>query len=345
MRARNYLASLTAIAALGFFTASAHADTHTYRDEVTTKTLDLKYASEISAMAATTGTYYKVDTDAQGRITRTVEVRDGKDGLTRQYHFAGDAKLPSSFDDSGENVRQAGTTQIHRNAAGVIQRTDRARANGDAAGYTTYEDKGDHVEATTVNAAGKQTDHRDYYFSAAGNCVRRVVHFPNADLDSTLDETTGRAITTKQIDTRSGQSLMQKFVYDPDGDITRIDVYNDEGRLFAGQEYVDGEVARRFYNYGDGTSRDIRYTYDDKKVLTASKIYYNGKFICSLSYDRDSEGSVKRTLAFGPDGELWAEYPAPEVTDVQDSGQPINRDDGVIHREGPWWGISAKRVE
>ena len=44
-----------------------------------------------------------------------------------------------------------------------------------------------------------------------------------------------------------------------------------------------------------------------------------------------------RTLAFGPDGDLWAEYPDMEVVDVRQNGQPINGRPAIINKAGNWY--------
>jgi hypothetical protein len=300
-----------------------------------------------------------VDSDEQGRVSQVTEIRDGKPSSVRKFKFAGNEKLSGGYDETNVNSGRGnggrggggrgnggrgGTFRIQRTPNGDRKRTDRIGSNGDILSYTTYEVATDHVEEFTFGADGKQTGHRDYYFSPSGDCIRRVTYFGNAQLDSDIDETTGLEKITRQIDVSSGQVATQKFTYGPDGDVLRIDVFDTAGEKFAVQEYTGDLVSRRFYNFSDGTTKEVRYTYDGQKFLTAAQIYFNGKIVCSLSYDRLADGSVKQTLALGPDGELWAEYPAPEVVDIQDNGQPINRTDGVIHKSGLWWGNSAQRT-
>ena len=78
-------------------------------------------------------------------------------------------------------------------------------------------------------------------------------------------------------------------------------------------------------------------SYNDKRWLEETKIYINDRYRCSLVYDRMPDGTVKRTLANGPDGELWAEYPDLSVTDVERDGQNIGGKSAILHKKGNWW--------
>src|SRR5437762_9584167 len=55
---------------------------------------------------------------------------------------------------------------------------------------------------------------------------------------------------------------------------------------------------------------------------------------CRFTYDRLADGTATRTLAFGPDGALWAEYPDMEVVDVRQNGHPINGRPAIINKIG-----------
>jgi len=325
----------------------ADSGMHYFRHEILTKSGDFRYAEAISLSESTTGTYYEVETDDQGRVAKVTEIRDGKPSSVRRYQFGGSEKLASGYDETNNiagrgNGRRGGTFRIQRMPTGNRKRTDRIGPKGELLSYITYEDAADHVEEFTFGADGKQTGHRAYYFTPSGDCHRRITYFGNAELDSDIDDATGLEKTTKQIDVASGQTATQKFTYGPDGDAIRVDVFDSAGEKFATQDYIGDLVSRRLYNHADGTTKEIRYVYDGQKLLTTARIYFNGKIVCSLNYDRLADGAIKQTLALGPDGELWAEYPAPEVVDIQDNGQPINRTDGVIHKSGLWWGNSAQ---
>lgn len=54
--------------------------------------------------------------------------------------------------------------------------------------------------------------------------------------------------------------------------------------------------------------------------------------------ERLSDGTVKRTIAVSPAGELMAEYPDQQVTDVNRDGKPIYKPDtAIVHKQGNWW--------
>jgi hypothetical protein len=59
--------------------------------------------------------------------------------------------------------------------------------------------------------------------------------------------------------------------------------------------------------------------------------------VCRFTYDRLADGTTKRTVAFGPDGAVWAEYPDMEVVDVRQNGHPINGRPAIINKAGNWY--------
>jgi hypothetical protein len=50
-----------------------------------------------------------------------------------------------------------------------------------------------------------------------------------------------------------------------------------------------------------------------------------------------SDGTVQKTLAQGPDGRLWAQYPGQRVYDIFRDGTPVGGNPLVRYKPGDWW--------
>ena len=123
------------------------------------------------------------------------------------------------------------------------------------------------------------------------------------------------------------------FHYDDDGDLVRQDMFDPDGNWFAAAELVDGLTTRRLYD----SSKELRYSYDERRRIKETTLFFQDRLVCRFLYDRLSNGTVKRTRAFGPDGALWAEYPDMEVVDVRQNGHPINGRPAIIKKAGDWY--------
>ena len=326
-------------AASGRGGAAERAKTSFYRYEIEVRTGDTDYASEIPADAPPTGPRYKVERDEQGRLWRVTKLRGDKEISSAHYRYAGKERLPDHYEDF-TNGEPTGSVSLRRDSSGARVREEYRTTQGALTSYVTYTWKSNSADAVTFDAEGKKTGHNAYYYSPAGRMVRRI-KFPaeGARLDVEIDERTGLSSSAKQY-ARDQLNSTQKFTYDGSGDLIRLDVYNSDGTWYAAQEYADGLRSKRIYKEGDGAqavTREFRYAYDEKRWLKSAGLYIQDKFICTLTYDLAPDGTVKRTVATGPDGSLWAEYPAPAVLDIDSNGQPVTRSDGVIHKTGNWW--------
>jgi hypothetical protein len=110
-------------------------------------------------------------------------------------------------------------------------------------------------------------------------------------------------------------------------------MFDPAGHWFAAAELVSGLTTKRLYD----SSKELRYSYDERRRVKETMLLYNDMLVCRFTYDRLADGTAKRTLAFGPDGALWAEYPDMEVVDVRQNGHPINGRPAIINRAGNWY--------
>ena len=331
---------LAGLALAGSLTSAlAQTTVHLYRYELSMHSGDAEYRGEILTGVPPTGPSHEVERDQIGRIVKETDFEDGKAVGSWKYHYDGAQK----FYDGKEiwlDGQLAATLRVHRNAKGLITRTERHTAEGELTSYAVREDLTDHIEVHSYTAESKLQAHIKAYYSTGGVQIRRVTYFsPDSDeagfTEAEFDEQTGKTTASRQI--QDGKlTVNKKYIY-ADGNLSRVDAFDAQGALFSVDTYEDGLLRKRVYRFPEGGTRELRYSYDEKRWVTKSEIYSLGKAVCVLTYDRDSDGTIQRTKALSPDGTLWAEYPPPGVMDVGRDGQAVGRSDALLHRTGNWW--------
>ena len=330
---RRRLLLLAFIASISPSVAGAQAGVHYYRYELFTRSQDSQYVSEVGA--GVSGRHHAVETDAQGRITRTAVIRDGQKISERVYSFAPGGKAASEY-DTFTGSEKTGRVTIQRNASGERTRENSFTVGGVATEYTVYSYRADSVEATSYTVEGKKRAVNVSFYSPK-DILTRAMTYSNPDdrgfhVDSDFDDRTGLSKGSRQFE---GGNLTSSglFNYDDDGDLIRQDVYDAAGNWFAAAELVNGLTTKRLYD----SSKELRYSYDERRRVKETTLFYNKMFVCRFTYDRLPDGAAKRTLAFGPDGALWAEYPDMEIVDVRQNGHPINGRPAIINKTGDWY--------
>jgi len=310
-----------------------------YRYSVLTDTYDHGYRSEIAGGATPKGTYYRVERDAQGRMVRVTMMRDGKEQKLTTFHYTG----ASRFYDSSEAFVNGEKTQIslyQRDPQGRLVREDDETADGKLTKYYVVTWSPQHAEVMGYDPGNKRTYRAIEHFSIGGVEVNKTSYLsPTSDasyVELEIDEHTGLSQSARQL-TDGKLDNTRRFTYDANGGETRMDAYGPDGVWFAAHVYSDGLLSQTLYKFSDGSNQEFNYSYDGKKFLKQTDVVVAGKPLCKLTYDMESDGTVKRTLAIGNDGTLWAEYPAPIVRDIQQNGQPVGRTDGILHKTGNWW--------
>jgi len=323
----------TLIAALTPSVARGQAGIHYYRYELLTRSQDARYAGEVPADAK--GRFYLVETDSLGRISRTALLRNGHRITQRIYSYAPGSALADGFETFADSEK-TGRVKIQRNASGERTRDDYLTVSGESTGYNVYSYRADSVETTSYAPDGRKRQSDVSYYSPSGVLTRMVAHSNPDDqsfyTDSDFNEGTGLRKGRMQFE---GGSLTNNglFNYDEDGDLIGQDVFDAAGNWFAGAELVDGLTTTRFYD----SSKELRYTYDEKRRVKETTLFFQNMLICRFIYDRLPDGTVKRTVALGPNGEQWAEYPDTEIVDVRQNGQPINGKTAIISKPGNWY--------
>jgi hypothetical protein len=313
--------------------ANGQTNVHRYRYELWTRSQDPTFANEVPPDAA--GRYYSVETDPQGRIARVAVIRDGKKISEDTYYF-GPGEKAANASESFRGSEKTRRTKIQRNATGEITREDYYTVAGVLTGYALYSYRIDSVVKAAYTAEGKRKTIFVCSYSPKGTLAHSIVfsnpNDQNFHNDVDYDDSTGLMRLRKQF---TGGKLDNSglFTYNANGDEIRQDVYNAAGKRYATTESADGLVTKRMYAVGE----EARFTYDDKRLLKETVLFYKGAFVCRFVYDRLPDGTVKRTLALGPQGDLWAEYPDQCVVDVRRDGSPITGEPAIIHKKANWY--------
>jgi hypothetical protein len=133
--------------------------------------------------------------------------------------------------------------------------------------------------------------------------------------------------------------IFMKITYDISGEILRRDIYSSNNLWYGESEYADDLLMVKKYQWPGGRNQESRFSYDDKRQLKEVAFYHNEQLICIFKCDRLFTGAIKRTIALGAEGQVFAVYPAMEVDEVDQQGHPLDHPElGTIYKQGNWWG-------
>jgi hypothetical protein len=317
----------------------ASAAVHRYRYELSTKSGDSLYAGEIPAGAKPPTKYADVTTDSLGRVTQVVRQVNGKMTSETIYRFEADAKLPSGFEAIAANGETISRNRIQRNAGGDRVRVDEFTLTGELAEYLIRTVGSDHVEEIWYTALGKPRGDRVVCtYSPAGILVRSRHYFVGSThYEYDYDASSGLRQVEKKFQ-NDEMRFFTKIAYDVSGEILWQDFYSSNHLWYGRREYADDLEMVRKYKWPGGRTKELRYSYDDKRQPKEVAVYYNEQFVCVLKYDRFSTGAIKRTIAVGAKGQVFAVYPDMEVDEIDQQGRVLDQPDaGTIYRQGNWW--------
>jgi len=296
-----------------------------------------KYVGPLPSAIGVGGRVFAVSSDAMGRVTKVIVYRDGVAIDESDFEYSGNARYYSAT----VNVRSGeitGRVTYTRDANGYATRIVDYTREGTLTGYATGAYATGRQEYTYYTPTGTLKSRDVQFFSPDGVLERDQTFYSDTVYTETeLDTATGLATTSLQYN--NGKINTKKaFTYNADGDLTRIDFYDPAtNQPFGFDEFANGLQIRRSYHFSDGTRKEIVYGYDAKRLLSNAALSYNGTLICTFTYDRQPDGTVKRTLASGPNGELYAEYPNAMVNDVYNNGSAASGAPGTIYKTGNWF--------
>lgn len=327
-----------AFAALVATSGVAVAADHYYRDDLAVRTgPPSRYVIEVPQEAAMHGGYFKVTTDEKGRVARVSFLVDGKPTGETIYEYSGAASLPHAT-KSYKQGALTGQSKIVRDAEGQVTRIEFYTAQGALTGYTVTKWVANRAERVNFTPDGKRRWQSKEYYSSDGVLTRSVTQAEGSKSynESIYDTARGVVKSAKQFN--NGQ-LQISYVntYDDDDDLIRQDLYSDKGTWYGAKIYEHNLLTKKLYKFSSGRKQETQIKYDAKRWAESAQMYVDGKLICTFLYEHLPDGTTKRTVAQGPDGSLWAEYPDRYVDEVDRSGHPPNSTAGVLHKTGDWW--------
>jgi hypothetical protein len=309
-----------------------------YRDDVTVRTGPPgKYVIEVPEAAAMHGGYFKVTTDNKGRIARVTFLQDGKVANDTVYQYSDGGNLPSG----AQTYRQGtltGTSKFTRDVSGRTTRIDYFTAQGAPTGHTVTKYIADHAESANYTPDGHRRWRREEYFNADGVEIKSVTKLENdsASVERIYDPQRGLEKSSKQL--RNGQLQVSLVnTYDDDDDLIRQDLYDDKSRWYGAKVYEHNLLVKKLYKFANGHTQESTIKYDANRWIERAQFSRDNKPVCTFVQEHLQDGTVKRTIALGPDGSLWAEYPNLSVVEVDQHGHPPNSTAGKIHKAGNWW--------
>lgn len=317
---------------------AASADVRWYLYSLRIRSGESRYAGEITVGKVIKAGYIEVVTDGLGRITRETGFWEGKKTGEIVYQFSPGAKFADAYEEYAATGVLTSRGRIQRNGAGERTRVDTFSTTGDLTAYLVRTMGPDSADEVSYTAKGTRTNRTVIFYSPAGVRVRGRYYPEDATYyDSEYDPGTNLRLSRKKL-VNEKLAATNKYAYDSYGDLTRDDVYTAEGVWYGAREYSELLLTVRHYKFSDGRSEETTFTYDGDRRTKAAVYKVNGQLICTFTYDRLSTGAVKRTLAVGPDGQLFAEYPEMAVDNVDRTGHPVDHQDlGTIYRKTNWW--------
>lgn len=310
---------------------------HVYRYQVELRSLANEYRDEIADGLPKTGRAYQVEYDSAGRISRETDYLDGKAMSVTKVHYTGGKAFFDNLEISSAGQVTA-VEKFQRDSSGAVVRADRYTSAGQLTDSIIYEHHSDCYTARVITSEGALIRRIEACFNPDGALVHRVYaerDVKTAYSEDNYDPDTGRQLTHKQFRNKK-LSVSAVYTYH-DNDQSRVDAYDANGKWFASDEKRFDQPLKRTTALPNGSTKEIVYRYDEHYFPQNATVTVDGKFVCTLTFESKSDGAVVRTLVHGPDGSLWAEYPAPIIADIGPQGQVPLRSDGIIYHKGNWW--------
>ena len=330
---------ISAAFALGLaLAAAAQAETHYYRYSLSNRADQFLYRGELDPRSLPPS-YVAVDRDSRGRVVKTMRKADGTFAGVHVYHYPGEGPYFDSRDDFNEKGREIGTARLTRDREGKIIRADNFDNGGKLTGHAESSYPPGECDTHVFNAEGTETSHHLYLYNLDDILTMERDYIAEGRYDETdYSVATGLILAARQF-RRGILEVTRGSDYDAEGRLTRVTASNPDGRIFAETDYEHGLALKRTYWLADGTvGKELRYSYDDRNWLVRTELSFKREPVCTFSYERLSNGTVRKSIAKGLDGTVWAEYPDYLVKDIAPDGRPIGTTRVNLLKSGAWYG-------
>jgi hypothetical protein len=306
-----------------------------FRHSLFTISGDIAYVGDIHDKSI--GLTYAVMTGADGQVTRVTRARNGQTQAETSYHYSSG----STRADAGESFvdgKKGTTVRIQRDSRGYRTRDDYFNADGSLQRYLLYKYTSREVEIIETYTDGREPARRLREFSLSGIMTLERQFTPDAasEYQYRYDDKTGVLVSRTKI-SNGRLAITYKVTYDDRGDLLEENLYTPENTWYGVVRFSDGLAVKKYYRFLNGQIKESDITYDARRRPSEAKIFINGNFICTLRAEWNQSDGFIGTVALGPHGEKWAEYPNNWVNDVVADGHALDGYRSVVYRSGSWW--------
>jgi hypothetical protein len=295
------------------------------------------------------GRRFRVTRDSRGRITRVATFVGSSRVAEVAYRYRGVSRWARGYEYRAADGELTTVVEIHRDEQGRRVNQEFFLVGGGLTHYSLRWYRGVDVNHVHYGLDGK-AEHRSALSYSNEDVLVRARWNPAATsalyqaqartttvYDSEFDERTGLRRERRKF--RDGALVStSRTTHDAGGLPIQASHHDAAGRRYGVTDYAGGLKVRSRLEPGPGTTLDLTFLYDAKRWTRETRYAHNGRDVCVLAYERLANGRVVRSIARGPDGEVWAEYPDLYVEYIEPSGEAVDRP-GVakIFRKGPWW--------
>jgi hypothetical protein len=306
-----------------------------YRHTVQLISGDPAYRGQIDPGRAS-GPFHEIQTDASGRITKVVSRRGSETVSARLYQFAAAEPLPNEYQDVGDGASPR-RVRLDRDPSGRITLFEFSAGGGKPTGLTVRSYGPVSVESREYSAMGQEIAHYVDSYAENGILIHRLWYRSGSFHDEIeFDENTGHWTALKHFDHDQFLGGIT-YAYDADGALIRDTIYDRDMKWSKTRGYRDGLWISERFKLPDGVEQEATFTYDGERRQSQARLVRSDQLICVFRYVRRGDGRLRTTLAYGPLGELFAEYPDRFVYKVERNGEALEGHGGVIHRTQSWW--------
>jgi len=317
----------------------APAETKYFQYILTNKYDDVFFTDDLLPPTIGNKKHFKVEFDDIGRMKNYATLVNGGAISTNELNYPGDSKFYTELVFYDATGAKKNVTKIMRTPSGERIRREYFTVSGEMTSYTTYNYFSDRYESINFTADNKLQEKYRNYFDNRG-IVYKEIRFPideDAYYISLFDTKTG--LTTVRDKYKKGRHIVHsKYIYNENNMLIRRDLYNplNNNKWYASNDFNDDLLVGKRYQFGDGTIREIKFEYGKDRMATQAWLYQKNKLICRFTYERRPNESIIRTLAYDGAGDLMAEYPNKEVSEINQEGSPLDGGEYKIYKKPVW---------
>lgn len=282
--------------------------------------------------------YFFVEYDDAGRILRHALHINGKKSWENIRKYSGASNYYHEVLELSPKGDKESSVKIQRNENGAILKKEEYDKDGKLVTYSTWK-----PSTSFWNSDKSQIEYKSYTpngelknestgFYEKGRLIK--IKSQRSSCQSSINyynTETGR-IKSSDNNYCNGSFTQWNNFYDSAGLLIKKEGH-DRGKIYSIQEFQDELMVKdeSWKNEGHAVKTLI---YDENRQSKSAEFYMNDRFVCRFEYERQSTGTVKRTVAYDKEGNILAEYPDREVLHIYANGESIDNRKCIIYKRG-----------